>query len=199
MSRNLLGVPRIQYAAGDYAPFETASGQAGAATTKQPKVDVPSWVDKVKDAIPIEVVTAWAAIEAILGKGSFATASVSLGPLAVNPYLALVAVMAVITAAHMWIDVESPDPESTLPMAYLRQTQYAQITLAVVGFLVWAYYLGELYSRGFAWYDSTTATILLPLYVVAGPQLVPGLLRKLHDVPIPETDAGGRPGSAGGQ
>ncbi len=199
MGRDLLGVPRVRYAAGDYASVAGASTQAGGRTGKQPKVDVPSWADKVKDAIPIEVVTAWAAIEAILGKGSLAEAAVSLGPLTVNQYLALVAVMAVITAAHMWVDVETPDRESTLPFPYLRQTQYVQIALAVLGFLVWAYYLGELYGRGFAWYDATAATILLPLYVVAGPQLVPGMLRKVHGVEIPEegTRRGAGSGSGG--
>lgn len=195
MSRNLLGVPRIEYTVGDYSAVAAEDVQIGAKT--QPKINVPSWVDKVKDAIPIEVVTAWAAIEGAIGK-DLPVEALPLGPLTVNPYLALVAAMAVITAAHMWVDVESPDPESPLPRPYLKQTQYAQIALAVLGFLVWAYYLGELYGR-VGWYDTTTATILLPLYVVAGPQLVPGVLRKLHGVEVPEDGRRQRAGSGSGE
>jgi|GEM_PF-5789367 len=211
MSRDLLGVPRVRVAdpesgtnaesgtstetgsnSGDGTNTETGSNSGDGTTDRATApgggggttVDVPPWLDKVKDVIPVEVVTAWAAIEGFIGHGSIQP----------TPYLALVVGMAVVTAAHMWVDVRTPTKALAkrldVPLSYLRTSRLVQVALATLAFCVWAYYLGGLYGRavpGPRVYYPTVAKVLLPLYVVTGPQLVPSLLRKLYGVTEPKS------------
>lgn len=189
MSRGLLGVPQVRTrAATADATRVAASGADGEAVPERggttTEVEVQSWVDKVKDAIPVEVVVAWAAIEAFIGQGD------AVGSTA---YLSLVGVMAVGTLAYLWVNVETPTEgmadDLGVPFAYLRDARRAQIALGVGAFLVWTYYLGGVYGRPFAgFHDATAAQVVMVLYVFFGPQLVPNVVRKLHGVEIPDGD-----------
>lgn len=143
------------------------------------ETEEPSWIDNVQNAIPIEIVTAWAAINAVL-----APEGVSISN---TMFWILAGVFGVATMLHMWADVATPTKKRAqkldVPLAYLKRTQQAQIVLAFGGFAVWAYYLIGVNRLEFVeWYDPTYSAILLPLYVVLGPQLVPDVLRKVYGV-----------------
>ena len=147
------------------------------------RVEQPSWLQNVRNAIPVEILVVWAAVESAPG--------VSDGALGTAVFGGLFGVMCVVTALYMWTDVESPTQAMAdrrdVPLQYLRHSQYAQILLAVGGFAVWVYYLGGAFAEAYPdLYDQTYATILLPLYVGLGPKLVPDLLRKVHGVEIPD-------------
>jgi hypothetical protein len=163
--------------AGEDTPAETGGAAANL------HVEQPSWLQNVKNAIPVEILVVWAAIESAPG--------VSEGALGTAVFGAIFGVMCVVTALYMWTDVESPTETMAdrrgVPLQYLRHSQYAQILLAVGGFAVWAYYLGGPFAAEYSdLYHPTYATILLPLYVGLGPKLVPDLLRKLYGVEIPD-------------
>jgi hypothetical protein len=167
---------------GKSASGEGAQGGTDGATANV-QVEQPSWLQNVKNAIPVEILVVWAAIESAPG--------VSDGTLGTPVFVAIFGVMCVVTALYMWTNVKSPSQAMAerrdLPTQYLRHSQYAQILLAVGGFAAWTYYLGGPFTASYTGlYHPTYATILLPLYVGLGPKLVPDLLRKLHGVEIPD-------------
>lgn len=152
-------------------------------TTATVRVDRPSWVENVKNAIPAEMLAVWAAIAAAPG--------VEGGGLSSTVYWGLFTVACVVTTLYIWTDVESPTStmaeRRNVPLRYLKHSLYAQMVLAVGGFAVWAYYLGGPFASEYSGlYDPTYAIILLPVYVGLGPKLVPDLLRKVHGVEIPD-------------
>jgi uncharacterized membrane protein YidH (DUF202 family) len=169
----------------------TSAGPAGA--TPDLRVEQPSWLQNVRNAIPVEILVVWAAIESApgLSDGALGTKVFESQWLTLDAFGVIFGVMCVVTALYMWTDVESPAQAMAdrrdVPLQYLRHSQYAQIVLAVGGFAVWAYYLGGPFADPYAdAYVPAYATILLPLYVGLGPKLVPDLLRKLHGVEIPD-------------
>jgi hypothetical protein len=170
---------------------ETAADAQGATANVQ--VEQPSWVRNVKNAIPVEILAVWAAIESApqVSEGALGSTVFTLDQFTLDVYGLLFGVMCVVTALYMWTDVESPTPAMAkrrgVPLQYLRHSQVFQIGLAVVGFVVWVYYLGGPFSKAYSGlYNPTYAIILLPLYVGLGPKLVPDLLRKFHSVEIPD-------------
>lgn len=165
----------------DAAPADDGASTETEGATANLQVERPSWLQNVKNAIPVEILVVWAAIESAPG--------VSEGALDPAVFGAILGAMCAVTALFMWTDVESPTETMAdrrgVPLQYLRHSQYAQILLAVGGFSVWAYYLGGPFTAEYSGlYDPTYATILLPLYVGLGPKLIPDLLRKIHGVEI---------------
>lgn len=170
----------------------TATGTSGATTER-----VSDWVDKIKDTIPVEVVTAWIAIHSLLTVGTE-------GP--ITGYWSVFGVVLVATGLYMWVDIEVPDSEEVtwkeLSRWEKRIAVGAHVGLAMGAFVVWALYLlaaGEtaveppLLLPAFELPETRHATILLVLYTLVGPQLVPQLVSKLLGVrletPEETTDA----------
>ena len=209
MGRKLIGVPQVHnLAVTDSRQSDEESdgqGETGTAEPGSQADDGPSafdstttikrtqddgdWVDKIKDAIPIEIVTAWIAIDAILLTGD--------EPAGVT-YLAAFAITLVATALHMWVDIELPNPGQDTWIALSawkkRFAVGAHIALSVGAFVVWALFLlapnavdlGAIPfgPTGFFAPDEQFAAVLLVLYTLVGPQLVPDMVSKLLDVDV---------------
>lgn len=147
----------------------------------------PSWVDNVKDAIPVEVVTAWVAIDAIILGGSSSPDGF---------YWAVFGLVFVGTGLHMWIDIELPDPEEAAGMnltpGKLRIAVMGQIAMAMGAFLAWGLYLAPVVDVPIGGatvaLDKPRTTAILVLYTLLGPQLVPGLLSKVVGVDLDPGD-----------
>lgn len=213
MGRKLIGVPRVHSTAvtnprdrdeerGERARLDTTdeatrAGENGDASEESMTITRNEgggdWVDKIKDAIPIEIVTAWIAIDAILLTGD-ETAGAT--------YLAAFAITVVATALHMWVDIELPDAEQDTWMALStwkkRFAVGAHIALAVGAFVVWALFLlapnpvdlGAIPFGPDASFapDEQFAAVVLVLYTLVGPQLIPDLVTKLLGVDIETTE-----------
>lgn len=205
MGRKLIGVPRAQTrtvtnprsAAGSEGAKsvdmevpgtrstdpESAEGDATTVAMEQS----PSWVDNVKDAIPVEVVTAWVAIDAIILGGSSSPDGF---------YWAVFGLVFFGTGLHMWIDIELPDPTEAAGMnltpGRLRIAVLGQIALAMGAFLAWGLYLAPAVDvpigGATVTLDQPRATAVLVLYTLLGPQLVPGLLSKAVGVDLDPGD-----------
>lgn len=194
MGRKLVSLPRLE---ADEAAEERAGFDLQEATpTETTRDDGPQtpteraagWVEKIKETIPVEVVTAWIAIHALLTVDNAGE---------ITGYWTIFGVVLVVTGLYMWVDVEVPDSEqaiwSQLSPWERRLAVGSHVGLGMGAFVVWALYLlatgdasvGTLPftewfvpSNGVARY----ATVLLVLYTLVGPQLVPQLVSKFLGV-----------------
>ena len=161
--------------------------------TPTPKGRAAGWVEKVKETIPVEVVTAWIAIHALLTVGMDE-------PLA--GYWPVFGVVLVATGLYMWVDVEVADTDETtwerLSSWERRLAVGSHVGLGMGAFVVWALYLlatgkaaveppfflpGSEFVVG-----ERHATVLLVVYTLVGPQLVPQLVSKVLGVRLGTPD-----------
>ncbi|WP_458210344.1 hypothetical protein, partial [Haladaptatus sp. NG-SE-30] len=141
------------------------------------------WIDNIKDSIPVEVVAAWTAI--------FAIFTGNPGLISSRFYLGTIILGSLATALHMWSDINPMTEEEQKRLEYTNTEvairMWFQILLAVGAFLAWVYSLQATNSTlqspvEFIPFNDAYAAVLLPLYLLLGPQLLPEVLNKLHDM-----------------